>query len=105
MMAWVFLSLAIVIEVAATLSLKLATEGKKRWFVPVVLGYVTAFTMLALTLNEGMPIGVAYGIWTACGVALTAVLGRVLFKDPLTWVMALGVALIAGGVILIELGH
>lgn len=61
--------------------------------------------MLALTLNEGMPIGVAYGIWTACGVALTAVLGRVLFKDPLTWVMALGVALIAGGVILIELGH
>lgn len=104
-MAWVFLVLAILTEVAATLSLNLAAQGKKRWFVPVVLGYATAFTMLSLALGEGMPIGVAYGIWTACGVALTAVLGRVLFKDPLSWVMALGVALIAGGVILIEFGH
>lgn len=104
-MAWVFLVIAIVTEVAATLSLKVATDGKTRWYALVGVGYLTAFTMLALTLKEGMPIGVAYGIWTACGVALTAVLGRVLFKDPLTWVMALGVALIAGGVILIELGH
>ncbi|PPL19927.1 DMT family transporter [Microterricola pindariensis] len=104
-MAWLFLVIAILTEVAATLSLKLASEGRKRWFIPVVVGYATAFSMLALALGEGMPIGVAYGIWTACGVALTAVLGRLLFKDPLSWVMALGVALIAGGVILIEFGH
>lgn len=104
-MAWLFLVIAILTEVAATLSLKLASEGTKRWFAPVVVGYVTAFSMLALALREGMPIGVAYGIWTACGVALTAVLGRLLFKDPLSWVMALGVALIAGGVLLIDFGH
>ena len=104
-MAWLFLTVAIVTEVAATLSLKVASEGKNLWFIPVVVGYLIAFTTLALALNEGMPIGVAYGIWTACGVALTAILGRILFKDPLTWVMGLGVALIAGGVILIELGH
>ncbi len=104
-MAWLFLAIAIVTEVAATLSLAVASTGRKRWFVPVVAGYATAFTMLALTLGEGMPIGVAYGIWTACGVALTAILGRLLFKDPLSWVMGLGVALIAGGVLLIEFGH
>jgi small multidrug resistance pump len=37
-------------------------------------------------------------------VALTAVAGRVLFRDPLTPVMTLGIAAIAAGVLLIELG-
>lgn len=38
------------------------------------------------------------------GVALTAVLSKFLFKDPLTWLMSLGIILIIGGVLLIELG-
>ena len=51
-----------------------------------------------------MSLGVAYGIWSAAGVALTAVASRVLFKEPLTLVMILGLGLIMGGVLLIELG-
>lgn len=104
-MIWVFLVGAILSEVGATLSLRMAAHGRKIWIVPVVAGYLTAFVLLSLTLANGMPIGVAYGIWTAVGVALTALLGRVLFKEPFTWVMALGVALIVGGVLLIELGN
>jgi small multidrug resistance pump len=102
--AWVFLVVAILTEVAATLGLQAAVKGSRWWYLLVGAGYVVAFTMLSLSLAEGMPLGVAYGIWTAAGVALTAVLGRVIFKQPFTWVMALGVALIAGGVLLIELG-
>jgi small multidrug resistance pump len=51
----------------------------------------------------GMPVGIAYGIWTACGVALVAVVARFLFQEPLTWVMALGIALIVAGVLTIEM--
>jgi small multidrug resistance pump len=51
-----------------------------------------------------MPVGVAYGIWAACGVALTALLAAVVFGDPLTWTMGLGVVLVIGGVLLVELG-
>jgi small multidrug resistance pump len=51
-----------------------------------------------------MPLGVAYGIWAAAGVALTAVIGRLLFKEPFTWLMGLGILLIVGGVLCIELG-
>lgn len=51
-----------------------------------------------------MPLGVAYGLWTACGVALTAVLARILFKQSLTWLMSLGVIAIMCGVVLVELG-
>ncbi|GAA2224412.1 SMR family transporter [Herbiconiux moechotypicola] len=88
-----------------TLSLRMATHGRAIWYLPVGVGYVAAFTSLALCLGQGVPLGVAYGIWSAVGVALTAIAGRVLFKEPLTWLMGLGIVLIAGGVLLIELGH
>ncbi|MBY0175419.1 DMT family transporter [Curtobacterium herbarum] len=104
-MGWVLLAIAIVSEVAATISLKLATDGKKRYYVPVVAGYVVAFSLLAVALTLGLPIGVAYGIWAATGVALTAVLGRVLFREPLTRLMLGGIGLIIAGVLLVELGH
>jgi small multidrug resistance pump len=104
-MAWVLLSIAIVCEVAATISLKLATDGRRRWYVVVAVGYVVAFSLLGAALSLGLPIGVAYGVWAATGVALTAVLGRVLFGDPLTWLMGAGIVCIIAGVFLIELGH
>ena len=104
-MGWGLLAIAIVTEVGATISLKLATDGKHVWYVAVVAGYLTAFSLLAVALTLGLPIGVAYGIWAATGVALTAILGRVLFREPLTALMLGGIALIIVGVLLVELGH
>ncbi|WP_375390224.1 DMT family transporter [uncultured Amnibacterium sp.] len=103
-MAALLLIGAIVVEVTATLALRVATHGRPRWYAGVVIGYLAAFTFLGLSLSAGMPLGVAYGIWAASGVAITAVASRLLFKEPLTALMSLGVALIAGGVLLIELG-
>jgi small multidrug resistance pump len=103
-MMWVVLVAAIGIEVVATLSLR-ASDGfrKKAWIVPVVLGYVASFYLLWLTLSFGMPVGIAYGVWTACGVAAVALIARFLFKDALTWTMGAGIALIVAGVLTIEL--
>ena len=70
----------------------------------VALGYLLAFTMLTLTLANGLALGVAYGIWAASGVALTAILSTLIFKERFTWLMGLGIVLIVGGVLLIELG-
>ncbi|QBJ94594.1 QacE family quaternary ammonium compound efflux SMR transporter [Rhodococcus sp. ABRD24] len=102
-MYWVFLVLAILVEVMATLSLRAATTGSKAWYVLVVGGYLAAFTLLSMALARGLGIGIAYGIWAAAGVALTAVAGKFLFKEPFTRVMAAGIALIIVGVLLIEL--
>ncbi|MDO5742867.1 MAG: SMR family transporter [Micrococcaceae bacterium] len=103
-MMWAFLGVAIVAEVAATMSLRAAVTGSKAWYVPVGLGYLLAFSMLSFALQAGMGIGVAYGIWAATGVALTATLSKWIFDEPLTPVMAAGIALIAAGVLLVELG-
>ncbi|MED5814847.1 multidrug efflux SMR transporter [Mycolicibacterium sp. 050232] len=101
---WAALAGAILVEVLATLALR-ASDGfrRKAWIAPVVAGYVMSFYLLWLALSLGVPVGIAYGIWTACGVALVAIIARFLFKEPLTPVMMLGIALIVSGVFTIEL--
>ena len=103
-MTWWALAGAILIEVVATLSLR-ASDGfrKKAWIIPVTLGYLASFYLLWLSLSLGMPVGIAYGVWTACGVALVAVIARYLFSEPLTWVLVLGIGLIVAGVLTIEM--
>jgi small multidrug resistance pump len=101
---WLALAGAIIVEVFATLSLR-ASDGfaKKAWIAPVVVGYLLSFYLLWVSLGLGMPVGIAYGVWSACGVALVAVIARFLFAEPLTWTMGLGIAFIIGGVLTIEM--
>ena len=103
-MMWLALAGAILVEVCATLSMR-ASDGfrKRAWIAPVVLAYLISFALLWLTLRLGMPVGIAYGVWTACGVALVAVADRILFKERLTPLMMAGIALIIGGVLTIDL--
>lgn len=101
--AWLFLAAAVIAEVTGSLSLKAALDTS--WFyLLVVVAYATAFTCLAQVLKAGIAIGVAYGIWGATGVALTAVMSFVLFGEPLTLLMSIGILVIVAGVLCIELG-
>ena len=102
-MKWILLAGAILSEVTASLSLKAALDSPA-FFIVVVLGYSASFAFLAAVLRKGLGLGVAYGIWAAAGVALTALASRVFFKETITPVMMLGLGLIIGGVLLIELG-
>lgn len=104
-MSWIWLILSILFEVVGTLSLRASDGFRKRlWLIPVIAGYATAFTFLGLALSAGMPVGVAYGIWTSVGIILVAVLARSLWKDPLTKKMLLGMGIIIAGVLLVEFG-
>lgn len=103
MRANVFLGCAIVSEVVATLSLKAVMHAP--WLVIVVIvGYGASFYLLALTLRNGKGIGVAYGVWGASGVVLTASASWLLFDEPIRPIMAVGFALIAVGVVVVEVG-
>lgn len=53
---------------------------------------------------QGMPLGIAYGLWGATGVALTAIASAVIFNEALTGTMLAGIALIIAGVLTVELG-
>ncbi|MGW5518444.1 DMT family transporter [Nocardia africana] len=104
-MMFLFLGLAIVTEVSATVSLKLS-EGFTK-LVPsivVVVGYVAAFIFLSQALKRGMSVGVAYGVWSAIGVALVATIGVLFLDEPLSVVQIGGIALLIAGVLALELG-
>lgn len=103
-MEWIFLAGAIIFEVIGTLCMRMGAHGSSKWYIGLVIGYLLAFASLSMALSEGMGLGVAYGIWSATGVALTAVLSKVLFDEPLTWLMTAGIAIVVGGVLLVEMG-
>lgn len=104
--AYLLLAVAIGAEVTGTVALKLS-DGFTR-FGPsavVVVGYGVAFFALAQVLKAGMPVGVAYAIWAAVGVALIALIGAAFLDETLTWVTVAGLVLVIAGVVLLELGR
>ncbi|MEV4311664.1 SMR family transporter [Actinocrispum sp. NPDC049592] len=103
---YLLLAVAIVGEVSATTALKLS-DGFTRLVpsVVVVVGYLVAFGVLSRLLKDGFPVGVAYAIWAAAGIAAVALIGAVFLNEPVTWTMIGGLALIIGGVVLLELGR
>jgi small multidrug resistance pump len=100
---WLLLAVAILSEVTGSLSLKGALE-RPALYVVVAAGYVGAFALLAVVLRTGMALGVAYGIWAASGVALTATGSLIVFGEPFTLLMGVGIAVIIAGVLCVELG-
>ena len=103
MTTWLLLAAAILSEVTGTLSLRGALDHPALYAV-VVAGYVLSFVLLAQVLRGGMGLGVAYGIWGASGVVLTAGASALLFGESLTVLKISGILLIAAGVAVVELG-
>lgn len=104
-MTYALLIGAILCEVAGTLSLR-ASEGFSRPLptVTFVVGYLVAFTLLAIVLNRGLPVSVAYAIWAGTGVALVAGLSVPIFGESISEWQLVGFALVICGVVAIELG-
>lgn len=102
---YLLLALAILSEVVGTVSLKLS-EGfsKPLPSIVVVIGYAGAFVVLASVLKMGMPVGVAYAIWSGAGVALVALIGAAFLGEAMTAVQVGGIALIVLGVVALEAG-
>jgi small multidrug resistance pump len=100
---WALLAGAIVAEVTGTLALRGALDRPALYLVTMV-GWLASFFLLIKVLQAGMPLAVAYGVWSALGVAATAVLAAMLFDETFTAVMVLGLVLIVGGVALVEAG-
>lgn len=103
MRRWLPLAGAITAEVSATMALR-ASVDQSAWIPLVVVGYLVAFVLLTRTLRAGVPIGVAYGIWGAAGVALVAGLGAVIFDETLSVAAVGGIGLIVVGIVLVESG-
>jgi small multidrug resistance pump len=102
---WFWLAGAILAEVTGTIALR-SSEGFSRLgpSILVIFGYGLAFFSLSQALVQGMPVGVAYGVWAAIGVILVALIGAVFLGESLTLIQIGGIVLVIGGVLALELG-
>lgn len=99
MRGWLYLFLAIVLEVCGTTSLKLS-DGLTRWVfvLATAVFYVSSFTALGLTLKR-LDVSVAYAVWAGLGTALIAVIGFTYFREPVSALKAVSILLIIAGVV------
>lgn len=104
MKGYLFLTLSIISEVFATTMLKFS-DGFTVLApsLAVAIGYGISFYSLSLCLKT-MPLSLAYAIWSGVGTALTVLVGIVIWHDIFTVYSAIGIALIIGGVILLNQG-
>jgi small multidrug resistance pump len=103
MTKWSLLAAAIASEVTASLALKAALDAPA-FYLFVAIGYIASFAFLTAVLRHGVPLGVAYGIWGALGVATTAIMSALIFDEALTPLMGLGMVLVIAGVLGVKLG-
>lgn len=103
-MAWILLSIAIAAEIFGTLSLK-ASDGLSKLMpsLGVLIGYATAFTLMALSLKK-LDVGITYAIWSGVGIIGAAMGGVVFFDQHLSRMTMIGMAIIITGVVVMNLG-
>lgn len=98
-MSWVYLILAITMEVIGTTNMKLSHGFTK--LLPSVLMFVFygfSFAFITLALKK-IDVSIAYALWSGVGTALIAAIGFIYFKEPVTAIKIGSIALIVIGVV------
>jgi small multidrug resistance pump len=101
-MPQIHLIAAIIFEVIATSLLKQADGFSRLWpTLGTIVCYAGTFYFLGLALKV-IPVGIAYAVWSGLGIVLIAGIGYVIFGQKLDFWAVLGLAMILGGVVVIN---
>ena len=97
-MKWIFLLIAGLLEISWAVGLKFS-HGFSQLIPSIItlICMILSFYFLALSLKE-LPLGTAYAVWTGIGTLGTVILGIILFKEPVTILRILCIALILSGI-------
>ena len=98
-MAWIILFVAGLLEVGWAVGLKY-TEGFTRLWptVATAIALIASMGLLGLAVRS-LPLGTAYAVWTGIGTVGTALLGILLFREPVSVVRVACIALIVAGIL------
>ncbi len=103
MPSWVWLGGAIILEVIGTTALQQSAQFTRALPTAIMaVCYALAFYALSVVVQY-MPMGVVYAIWSGFGIALISVIGAMFLGQHLDWAAVAGIAMIAAGVIVINL--
>ena len=102
-MNWLILFAAGLLEVGWAIGLKY-TEGFTRLWPTVwtLLSMVLSISLLGIAVNS-LPVGTAYAIWVGIGAIGTAIMGIILFNEPLNTLRVASLLLILAGIVGLKL--
>lgn len=102
-MHWLYLAIAIALEIAVAIAAGKAEGFKNRKWTTITLLSGAAATFFLSKALLTFDVGVGYALWTSiAGVGIT-VLGALFFGQRLTLGKALGMVLVIGGVVGLQL--
>jgi len=104
-MAYVYLACAIIFEVLGTAAMKYS-DGFHRWIpsVLIVVCYGICYVTLTLALKT-LQIGSVYAIWAGVGTVMMAIIGALLFGEPIVPSKVVATSLIIVGVVLLSMNN
>ncbi len=102
-MAWTYLFIAGLFEVAWAVGLKYTCGFSRLWPSLWTLGTMALSIFLLSRALKTLPVGTAYAVWTGIGAVGTAALGLVLFDEPRDVLRLLCIGLIVAGIIGLKL--
>jgi small multidrug resistance pump len=101
-MHYMYLFLAVMAETIGTSALQASQQFTRLWpSVLVVAAYAVSFYLLSLTLRY-MPVGIMYALWSGLGIVMIAIIGWLVFQQRLDLPALIGMALIIGGIVVIQ---
>ncbi|WP_201610823.1 DMT family transporter [Psychrobacter submarinus] len=100
--AYSYLAIAIICEVVGTTFL-VKSEQFTRLVPTLIMGvlYAISFYLLTQTIKT-IPLGIAYALWGGLGIVLTLLVGVFFFKQSLDAAAVVGIAMIVGGVVVMN---
>jgi small multidrug resistance pump len=100
---WLYLVLAITLEVSGTTAMKVS-EGFTKLGPAVLMGVCYGLSLTALTFAlKTIEVSIAYAIWSGLGTALIAAVGMWWFREPLSALKVIALGLVILGVIVLSL--
>lgn len=103
--AWAVLFVAGLLEVVWSVSMKASEGFSKHLFTAVTLAAAwLSFWLLGMAMKS-LPLGTAYAVWTGIGAVGAAILGMLVFKEPITLGRILCIGAIVGGILGLKLLH
>ena len=99
-MGYVYLGLAIVLEMLGTICMKLSDGFSNKLFAAgTLISYGVCFYFSALSLKS-LQLNIVYATWSGLGIVLAAVVAKIFFQESISTPGLIGIALIVVGVVL-----
>lgn len=102
-MAWVMLIIAGLLEVCWAVGLKYTEGFTKPLPTVLTVAAIIASMVLLSTAARSLPIGTAYAVWVGIGALGAAILGMVLFHEPVSALRVFFLAMLLTSIIGLKL--